>query len=199
MEIAERFLPVRKDYENILRRTLRDSINNSNQKTTTTDRYKTNAVSESNNWKSSGYAERIYPSLNYDFVIIDCPPFMGAVTLNALVAADLLIIPTQPEFFSAHALKTMMSTIRQVREQFNRDLIYRILITMFDRRNRIHRDVKQHIQTTFEDGVFLTNIGVDTKLRESAVEGVPISHHKKSSRGALQYDALAQELIAYVR
>ena len=92
-----------------------------------------------------------------------------------------------------------MTTILQVRGQFNPDLAYRILITMFDRRNRIHRDVKDQIQAAFGNGVFETSIGIDTKLRESAVEGVPINHHKKSSRSALQYDALAQELIAYVR
>ena len=194
MDIAERFLPVRNEYENILRRALSDSIKHPKNSITASA-----SSSESNQWKGSAYAERINPSLCYDFVIIDCPPFMGAVTLNALVAADMLIVPTQPEYFSAHALKTMMTTIRQVRGQFNPDLVYRILITMFDRRNRIHRDVKDHIRASFGDGVFETSIGIDTKLRESAVEGVPINHHKKSSRSALQYDALAQELIAYVR
>jgi len=194
MDIAERFLPVRNEYENILRRALSDSIKRPTKNLTASA-----SSPESNPWNGSAYAERINPSLSYDFVIIDCPPFMGAVTLNALVAADMLIIPTQPEYFSSHALKTMMPTIRQVRGQFNPDLVYRILITMFDRRNRIHRDVKEQIQTAFGDGVFETSIGIDTKLRESAVEGVPINHHKKSSCSALQYDALAQELIAYVR
>lgn len=212
MDIAERFLPVRKDYEHILRRALKESlkrpltnyavstgINEDGNPAFKPSHLSKQSESDSNRWQGSEYRERVNPSLNYDFVIIDCPPFMGAVTLNALVAADMLLIPTQPEFFSAHALKTMMSTIKQVRGQFNADLTYRILITMFDQRNRIHRDVKNHIKSTFGDGVFQTNIGIDTKLRESAVEGVPISHHKKSSRSALQYDALAQELIAYVR
>ena len=135
----------------------------------------------------------------YDFILLDCPPFMGAVTLNALNAADILIIPTQPEYFSAHALRTMMETIRQVRNQHNQKLAYRVLITMYDQRNRIHRDVHAQIKETFTDGVFNTTIGVDTKLRESAVEGLPISHYKRQSRSALQYDALAQELIDYVR
>jgi chromosome partitioning protein len=124
---------------------------------------------------------------------------MGAVTLNALVAANLLIIPTQPEYFSAHALRTMMATIRQVRSQYNPDLLFNILITMLDRRNRIHREVSEHIRDTFTDGVFQTIIEVDTKLRESAVEGLPITHHKSHSRSALQYGSLAQELIQYVR
>jgi chromosome partitioning protein len=69
---------------------------------------------------------------------------------------------------------------------------------MLDRRNRIHRDVSEQIRSTFGEGVFETAIEVDTKLRESAVEGLPIAYHKSQSRSALQYDALAQELIAYV-
>jgi len=134
----------------------------------------------------------------YDLILIDCPPFLGAVTLNALVAADILIIPTQPEFFSATALRTMTAAIRQVRSQHNPDLVYRILITLSDRRNRIHREVGEQIRSTFGDGVFQTIIEVDTKLRESAIEGLPITQYKSQSRSALQYEALAQELMAYV-
>lgn len=188
MDLAERFLPVRKDYETILRRALRAELR------------------PVQDLGSSGSAAMAYPSRNsprppaihYDFVLLDCPPFLGAVTLNALVAADMLIIPTQPEFFSAHALRTMTAAIRQVRSQHNPDLIYRILITLSDRRNRIHREVAEQIRSTFGEGVFRTVIEVDTKLRESAIEGLPITHHKSQSRSALQYDALAQELMAYV-
>lgn len=188
MDLAERFLPVRKDYETILRRALRAELRPVQDPGT------------------AGSAPMAYPSKNsprppaihYDFVLLDCPPFLGAVTLNALVAADMLIIPTQPEFFSAHALRTMTAAIRQVRSQHNPDLIYRILITLSDRRNRIHREVAEQIRSTFGEGVFRTVIEVDTKLRESAIEGLPITHHKSQSRSALQYDALAQELMAYV-
>lgn len=178
MEVAERFLPVRQDYELILRRALLGEL--------------------SQTGANPGGALRP-PTIHYDFVLLDCPPSMGAVTLNALAAADLLIIPTQPEYFSAFALRTMTQTIRQVRNRYNPELAYRILITMFDRRNRIHRDVADQIRAAFGEGVFETVIAVDTKLRESAVEGVPITHHRSQSRSALQYDTLAQELIAYVR
>lgn len=213
MELAERFLPVRKDYEAILRRALNDSLKRAPRKQeqpthtapfTSTDpdsspdsSQKSPFAPEMSAW--SGTGEQHPLSITYDFVILDCPPFMGAVTLNALVAADMLIVPTQPEYFSAVALKTMMTTIRQVRSQHNPELIYRILITMLDRRNRIHRDVGEQIRNTFGKGVFQTEIGVDTKLRESAVEGLPITHFRRRSRSALQYDALAQELIQYVR
>jgi chromosome partitioning protein len=189
MDLAERFLPVRKDYETILRRALRSEL-----------RPATKTVSGSSSAPlaySPGTSPRP-PAIHYDFVLLDCPPFLGAVTLNALVAADMLIIPTQPEFFSANALRTMTAAIRQVRSQQNPDLIYRILITLFDRRNRIHREVGEQIRNTFGDGVFETVIEIDTKLRESAIEGLPITHRRIQSRSAVQYDALAQELMAYV-
>jgi chromosome partitioning protein len=190
MELAERFLPVRKDYETILTRILNDELRPQDK---STDRH-------ANGNQTSPSYERNFPVIEYDYVILDCPPFMGAVTLNALVAANMLIIPTQPEFFSAHALRTMMTLIRQVRSQQNPKLVYRILITLFDKRNRIHRQVQEQINQAFGEGVFNTVIGIDTKLRESAIEGVPISHFKVrggTSRSALQYDALAQEIIQY--
>lgn len=166
MELAERFLPVRKNYETILR----------------------SAIQE---------ISTIHHV--YDYIFLDCPPSIGAVTLNAMNAADLLIIPTQPEYFSAHALLSMMTTIQEIRKGDNPNLVYRILITMFDQRNRIHRDVEQQIRETFQGGVFTTTIGIDTKIKESALEGRPITHFKNNSRGSLQYQALAQELIAYVQ
>lgn len=139
-------------------------------------------------------------SLNprYDVILIDCPPYLGSVTLNALNAANLLIIPTQPEFFSAHALRNMMSVIRRVRAGSNPNLIYRILITMLDRRNRIHNNLREQIQETFGEGLLGTIIEVDTKLRESSIAGVPINYYKAKTRSALQYNALAQELNQYV-
>jgi chromosome partitioning protein len=189
MDLAERFLPVRKDYETILRRSLRSELRPAAKPSS--------GSSSAPLAYTSGTSPRP-PVIHYDFVLLDCPPFLGAVTLNALVAADMLIIPTQPEFFSANALRTMTAAIRQVRNQHNPGLIYRILITLFDRRNRIHREVGEQIRNTFGDGVFQTIIEIDTKLRESAIEGLPVTHRKSQSRSAIQYDALAQELLAYV-
>lgn len=161
MDLAERFLPIRQNYECILR----DGLNGRQA---------------------------------YDFILLDCPPSMGAVTLNALNAAHMLIIPTQPEYFSAHALRNMMAATRKVRGQNNPDLVYRVLITMQDRRNRIHRELSEQILNTFGDGVFRTVIQLDTKLRESAVAGLPITHYRTTTRSTLQYNALAEELIQYV-
>ena len=134
----------------------------------------------------------------YDYVLIDCPPSLGISTQLALAAANLLIIPTQSEYFSAYALRNMMTLIRDIREESNPNLAYRILITLYDRRNRAHREIQTQLETTFGDGLFKTIIEVDTKLRESPIIGLPITLYKPTSRGAIQYRNLAEELIIYV-
>ncbi len=164
MEMAERFLPIRQNYERILRNALQ-------------------------NHTVQGV---------YDFIILDCPPLLGAITINALNATNMLVIPTQPEYFSAFALRNMMGAIKRVRSMDNPNLIYRILITMQDRRNRIHRDLSEQIQAAFGDGLMRTVIETDTKLRESSIAGVPINYYKSNTRSAAQYQALAQELTQYV-
>ena len=161
MGMAERFLPVRQNYEELLK----GALSNTNK---------------------------------YDFVLLDCPPSLGAVTTNALKAANLVIAPTQPEYFSVYGLRSVMAAIRKVRSQGNPDLAYYILITMMDRRNRIHRTLRDQLQNTFGDGLLSTVIEVDTKLRESSVAGRPIIYHSPHSRSAGQYRALAQELIRHV-
>jgi chromosome partitioning protein len=139
-----------------------------------------------------------YGSLPYDYVFIDCPPFLGAITANALIASDLLILPTQAEYYSVFALRNMMTLIRQVRENGNPKLRYRLLLTMFDKRNRIHCSLAEHLRKTFSNGVFEAVIEVDTKLRESPIIGQPIIFHSPKSRSSLQYRFLAQEIIHYV-
>lgn len=136
---------------------------------------------------------------DFDYIVMDCPPFLGAVTLNALVAADLLLIPTQAEFFSIYALRNLMNLVRRVRAQYNPSLTYRLLLTMFDRRNRIHRTMAEQLRTSFNSGVMQTVIDTDTKLRESPVAGTPIIYHAPRSRSAQQYRALGQEIVNYVK
>jgi len=162
-----------------------------------------------------GLAERLFPSRinynfllknlleqnkeEYDFVFIDCPPFLGAITTNALTASDLLILPTQAEYYSVFALRNMMALIRQIRTNGNPSLRYRLLLTMFDKRNRIHCTLAEHLRSTFSTGVFESVIEVDTKLRESPIAGQSIIYHAPKSRSALQYRFLAQEIIQYVQ
>ncbi|PWH12639.1 MAG: hypothetical protein DDG60_12050 [Anaerolineae bacterium] len=137
--------------------------------------------------------------LEYDYIFLDCPPSMGAITYNALTAAELLIIPTQAEYFSAYALRDMMTLIRRVRRDSNPRLAYRILITLLDQRNRTHKVIREQLEQTFGSGLFQTVIEIDTRLRESPIIGLPITQYRPTSRGSQQYRVLAQELIDYVQ
>lgn len=134
----------------------------------------------------------------FDYVIFDCPPFLGALMSNALGAADMALIPTQAEFFSIYALRNVLALVRRIREQQNPNLAYRLLLTMFDQRNRIHRTLYQYLQEHFAEGLVQTIIPIDTRLRESAIAGSPVTLHAPRSRAALQYRALAQEILQYV-
>ncbi|HXQ33048.1 MAG TPA: ParA family protein, partial [Anaerolineales bacterium] len=138
-------------------------------------------------------------SLMYDFILLDCPPALGAITLNALSAANLLIIPTKAEYFSAYALRNMMSSIRRVRQESNTNIAYRILVTMFEGSSRTDRNILKELKNTFGNGLFTSVIDIDTKLRESPIAGTPITQYRPASRGSQQYRALAHELIEYYK
>jgi chromosome partitioning protein len=133
----------------------------------------------------------------YSMVLLDCPPSLGALTINALTASDLLIIPTQCEFFSAHSLREMLDLIRNIRQRSNPTLRYRVMITMLGK-TRVHRALQEQIRSAFGTAVFATAIENDTKLRECPVVGKPITEYAPESRAAQQYRALAQELDEYV-
>jgi chromosome partitioning protein len=150
----------------------------------------------------TGYAYTLREALRsveYDFILMDCPPSMGAIVANAFTAADLLIIPTQAEYFSAYALRDMMTLIRRIRRETNPHLAYRILITLLDQRNRAHRTIREQLQQAFGIGLFETVIEIDTRLRESPIIGLPITQYRPNSRGSQQYRVLAQELMDYVQ
>jgi chromosome partitioning protein len=131
----------------------------------------------------------------YDFVLIDCPPFFGTLTLNALAAADLVIIPIQCEYYAIQTLLDYMTLIKHTRERINSHLKCRVLVTMYDRRNKIYRLLLAQMQQGFHQILFETVIEVDTKLRESPAFGQPITVYAPETRGAEQYRALAKELL----
>ena len=136
---------------------------------------------------------KISDNMTYDAIILDCPPASGTLTKNALSAADLLIIPTQPEYFSAHALRDMLNLILAIRQRNNPKLRYRILLTMLDKRNRIHRSLAEQIRTAFNKAIFDIEIEIDTRLRESSIIGQPINQYAPESRATKQYRELAKE------
>jgi chromosome partitioning protein len=136
---------------------------------------------------------RMHRSL-YEYVLLDCPPALAPLTLNALTAADLLIIPAQCEPYAAHSLRRVIRLALQMREQVNPNLDYRVLVTMYDQRNKISRLVLEQMQNGLNKVLFKTIIQIDTKLRECTALGKPIIHYASRSRGAQQYRALAEEL-----
>jgi chromosome partitioning protein len=131
----------------------------------------------------------------YDTILIDCPPYFGTLTLNALTAADRLIVPVQCEYYAARAMRPILKLVDLMRKKTNPDLSYRLLITLYDRRNKISRIIREQIQSTFHSALYETIIEIDTKLRESPTVGLPINLYAPRTRGARQYRALAEELI----
>lgn len=132
----------------------------------------------------------------YDYVLIDCPPSLGLITLNALTASDSLIVPIQCEYYALEGLSQLMSTVRQVKRVYNQSLeVEGVLLTMFDSRlnltHQVVRDVKKH----FPDKVYRTVIPRNVSLSEAPSYGEPIQYYERSSRGAQSYDELADEFL----
>jgi len=130
----------------------------------------------------------------YDAILLDCPPAFGTLTLNTLTAADTVVIPVQCEYYAVQSLRQALDLVDLVRRKTNPRLTYRLLVTMFDVRNKVHRLILQHLQTRFGEAVFHTLIQVDTRLREAPAFGLPVTHYAPRTRAARQYSDLAREL-----
>jgi chromosome partitioning protein len=132
----------------------------------------------------------------YDVILIDCPPALNLLTLNALVAADTVLVPMQCEYYALEGLSALMGTIEQIRASVNPDLkLEGILRTMFDPRNNLSNEVAAQLMMHFGDKVFRTVIPRNVRLAEAPSFGKAAMFHDKDSRGALAYLALAGELI----
>ena len=132
----------------------------------------------------------------YEFIIIDCPPALNILTVNALTAADSVLIPMQCEYYALEGLTGLVGTIEQIRDSVNPKLQFEgILRTMFDPRNNLSNDVAAQLIEHFGDRVFRTIIPRNVRLAEAPSFGVPALFHDKDSRGALAYLALAGEMI----
>lgn len=132
----------------------------------------------------------------YDYLLIDCPPSLNMLTVNALVAAQGVIIPMQCEYFALEGLSALVQTIESVRESVNPQLrIEGLLRTMYDPRNNLSRDVSEQLLNHFGEQVYRAVIPRNVRLAEAPSHGLPILHYDKGSRGSLAYLALAAEVL----
>ena len=132
----------------------------------------------------------------YDFILIDCSPSLGLITINALAAADSVIIPVQCEYFALEGLGKLLNTIKIVQTRINNELVIEgILLTMYDTRLRLSNQVVDEVKTHFQDLVFDTIIQRNTKLGEAPSHGESIIMFDASSRGAINYLNLAREVL----
>ena len=134
----------------------------------------------------------------YDAILIDCPPSMGTLLLNALTAAELLIIPTQCEYYASRSLRDVLKLVELMRKKTNPTLAYRVLITMFDRRTILAKQVREEIIGVFGDHVFDTFITKTVRLEESPAHRASIFEHAPSSSGAYEYYRLCEEVLERV-
>lgn len=132
----------------------------------------------------------------YDYIFIDCPPSLGMITVNALAAADAVIIPMQCEYYALEGLSQLMLTIRKIKQLYNPELeICGILITMFNGRLILTMQVISELKKYYSDKLFKTPVSRNVKLSEAPGFGTPVYYHDKTSRGAAEYLEVAKELI----
>jgi len=133
---------------------------------------------------------------SYDYILLDCPPALDLLTLNALVAADSVLIPIQCEFFALEGISQLVDTVERVKESFSRSLeIEGILLTMYDERTNLARQVAEDLREFFNDQVFTTVIPRSIRLAEAPSYGKPILMYDPRSRGAESYIRLAKEIL----
>jgi len=133
---------------------------------------------------------------DFDFIIIDCPPSLGLLTINALTAADGLLIPIQCEYYALEGLSKLLDSVRLVKTHLNPNLeVFGVVMTMFDSRTRLAQQVVEEVRDFFEDRVFNTLIPRTVRLSEAPSFGQPVNLYDPTGKGALAYRALAKEVI----
>ncbi|MEO6716672.1 MAG: AAA family ATPase [Novosphingobium sp.] len=141
--------------------------------------------------------QALVQEIGYDICVIDCPPSLGLLTLNALTAADTLLVPLQCEFFALEGLSHLLQTVERVQQRFNPDLgIIGVALTMFDRRNRLTDQVSDDVRSCLGDLVFQATIPRNVRLSEAPSHGLPALVYDHSCSGSRAYIALARELIS---
>lgn len=133
---------------------------------------------------------------SYDYILVDCPPSLGLITLNALSAADSLLVPIQCEYYALEGLSQLMATVRQVKRMYNPEIeIEGVLLTMFDSRLNLTLQVVGEVKKHFSDRVYKTVIPRNVRLSEAPSYGQPIQYYDNGSKGAEAYTQLARELL----
>ena len=133
---------------------------------------------------------------HYDYILIDCPPSLSVLTVNALVASHSVLIPIQCEYFALEGLSALLNTVEQIRTTINPQLhIEGLLRTMYDGRNRLALDVSAQLLSHFPERVYRTVIPRNVRLAEAPSHGIPILHYDEKSQGAIAYLALAGEIL----
>lgn len=132
----------------------------------------------------------------YEYILIDCPPSLGLLTINALTASHSVLIPIQCEFYALEGLSQLTNTIRQVKKRYNPNLdIEGVLVTMFDGRLNLTNQVLSDVKRFFADKMFRTVIPRNVRLSEAPSHGIPINYYEKASKGSLAYKELAAEIL----
>ncbi|MHA8137804.1 ParA family protein [Lactobacillaceae bacterium Scapto_B20] len=134
---------------------------------------------------------------DYDYILIDCPPSLGLITVNAFTASDSILIPVQSEYYALEGLSQLLNTFNLVKKHFNPNLqIEGILLTMYDSRTNLGRQVNEQVRDYFKDKVYDTVIPRNVRLSEAPSYGKPISDYDAKSKGALVYMKLTKEVLA---
>ena len=132
----------------------------------------------------------------YDYIIIDCPPSLGLLTVNAFTAADEIIIPIQPHYLAIKGLSKILEVVNKIKKRLNRKIeITGVFVTMYDRRKILHKDVLEIIISYFQDRVFKTQIRENIALAEAPSKGLDIYRYDKHSNGAYDYAGLCKEIL----
>lgn len=140
--------------------------------------------------------KRVIEQFDHDYILIDCPPSLGLLTINALSASDFVLIPVQNEYYALEGLSQLLNVIERVQTAINPDLqIIGVVLTMFDPRNSLSQQVKSELTKYFGDKLFSTIIPRNVRLAEAPSFGKPIAEHDKWSKGARAYKNLAKEVI----
>ena len=134
---------------------------------------------------------------DYDYILIDCPPSLGHLTINAFTASDSILIPVQCEYYALEGLSQLLNTVRLVQKHFNPDLaIEGVLLTMFDARTNLGAEVVEEVRRYFQEKVYETVIPRNVRLSEAPSHGLSIIDYDIRSKGAEVYQALAKEVLA---